>query len=116
MDTIAIGYTLAKPVRTQEECDAYAAMAQAVAAHNAACAVGDTLWMIEDKENCYAVADGGVVQEPEEQPDPEPTLKEQLAALQAAQEDADALNVDQDYRITLLELGVTDDDTTETTD
>lgn len=116
MDTITIGCSLAKPVRTQEECDAYAAMAQAVNDHNAACAVGDTVWMIEDKEDCYAVAEGGTVKEPEEQPDPEPTVKEQLATLQAAQEDADALNVDQDYRITLLELGVTDDDTTETTD
>ncbi len=81
MDAIAIGYTLAKPVETQEECDAYAAMAQAVAAHNAACTVGDTLWTIEDKEDCYAVA-GGVVPEPADQPDPGPTVKEQLAALQ----------------------------------
>lgn len=39
---------------------------------------------------------------------------EALAAAQAAQADADALNVDQDYRLTLLELGVTDDETTET--
>lgn len=38
---------------------------------------------------------------------------EALAAAQAAQADADALNVDQDYRLTLLELGVTDDETTE---
>lgn len=37
---------------------------------------------------------------------------EALAATQAAQADADALNVDQDYRLTLLELGVTDDETT----
>lgn len=37
---------------------------------------------------------------------------EALAAAQAAQADADALNVDQDYRLTLLELGVTDDETT----
>ena len=36
-----------------------------------------------------------------------------LAAAQAAQADADALNIDQDYRLTLLELGVTDDETTE---
>ena len=31
-----------------------------------------------------------------------------LAALQAAQADADALNVDQAYRLTLLELGITE--------
>ena len=40
-------------------------------------------------------------------------LPETVAALQAALADADALNVDQAYRLTLLELGVTDDETTE---
>lgn len=35
-------------------------------------------------------------------------LPETLAALQAAQTDADALNVDQAYRLTLLELGITE--------
>lgn len=44
-----------------------------------------------------------------------PTLSELLADTQAAQADADALNLDQDYRLTLLELGVTDDDTTDNT-
>ena len=43
-----------------------------------------------------------------------PTLAELLAETQAAQDDADALNLDQDYRLTLVELGVTDDETTET--
>ena len=43
-----------------------------------------------------------------------PTLAELLTEAQAAQDDADALNIDQDYRLTLLELGVTDDETTET--
>ena len=38
-----------------------------------------------------------------------------MTELQSAQSDADALAVDQDYRLTLLELGVTDDETTETT-
>ena len=44
----------------------------------------------------------------------DPTLAELVAETQAAQDDADALNLDQDYRLTLLELGVTDDETTET--
>ena len=39
-------------------------------------------------------------------------LPETVAALRAALADADALAVDQDYRLTLLELGVTDDETT----
>lgn len=39
-------------------------------------------------------------------------LNSKLVAAESAQADADALNVDQDYRLTLLELGVTDDETT----
>ena len=35
-------------------------------------------------------------------------LPQTLAALQTAQADADALNVDQAYRLTLLELGITE--------
>ena len=42
-------------------------------------------------------------------------LPETVAALQAALEDADALNVNQEYRLTLLELGITDADTETTT-
>ena len=66
---IEIGYVLAKPVETQAQCDAYTAMVEAVNAHNAACAVGDTLWSIADKPGCYEVTDGGV------KPDPENTLR-----------------------------------------
>ena len=44
-----------------------------------------------------------------------PTIAELLTETQSAQDDADALNLDQDYRLTLLELGVTDDDTTDNT-
>lgn len=39
-------------------------------------------------------------------------VSEQVASAQSALADADALNLDQDYRLTLLELGVTDDETT----
>lgn len=35
-------------------------------------------------------------------------LPDTVSALQSALEDADALNVDQEYRLTLLELGITD--------
>ena len=44
-----------------------------------------------------------------------PTLADLLADTQAAQADADAMNVEQEYRLTMLELGVTDDDTTDNT-
>ncbi|MFQ7014262.1 MAG: hypothetical protein ACLRRU_07920 [Faecalibacterium sp.] len=42
-------------------------------------------------------------------------LPETVAALQAAQADADEMNVDQAYRLTLLELNVSDTDGTENT-
>ena len=42
-------------------------------------------------------------------------LPETVAALQSAQADADALNVDQAYRLTLLELNISDTDDTENT-
>ena len=53
MENIIPGYYVTKPVVTQEECDTYAAMASALNAHNAACKVGDTLWGIEEKVDCY---------------------------------------------------------------
>lgn len=44
-----------------------------------------------------------------------PTIAELLTETQAAQADTDALAVDQEYRVALLELGLTDDTTTDTT-
>ena len=96
MNEIILGCTLAKPVVTQAQCDAYAAMAQAVNDHNAACAVGDTLWTIEDGADAYTVAEDGTVPEPET---PAPAAEDDLAALM----------VDHEYRITLLELGVAEE-------
>ena len=43
-----------------------------------------------------------------------PTLAELLAEAQAAQADTDAMAVDQEYRVAMLELGLTDDTTTDT--
>ena len=47
-------------------------------------------------------------QEAQQRQDALDKLPETLAALQAAQADADALNVDQAYRLSLLELGITE--------
>lgn len=44
-----------------------------------------------------------------------PTLAELLTETQSAQADTDALAVDQEYRVAMLELGLTDDTTTGTT-
>lgn len=79
---ITLGSTIDKPVKTLKQCASYAAMAEAVNAHNAACAVGDTLWGIEDKVDCYEVAEGGTVPEPEPA-STLPTTEERLAALEA---------------------------------
>lgn len=94
---ITTGYRLDKPVATQEQCDAYAAMAQAVNDHNATCQVGDALWIIEDGETSYTVAEGEVVRKPE------------VDATPSAEDDLSALVVDHEYRLTLLELGITED-------
>ena len=44
-----------------------------------------------------------------------PTLADLLTETQSAQADTDALAVDQEYRVAMLELGLTDDTTTDTT-
>lgn len=94
------GYQIKKPVETAEECALYTEAAQAVNRHNADCETGQTLWGIEDKGDHYEVIEDGVVEVPA------PTVGQQLAALQTAQEDTDALLVDQEFRLTLLELGI----------
>ena len=78
---IKIGYALAKPVETQTQCDAYTTMVEAVNAHNAACAVGDMLWVIEDGTDSYTVAADVVVREP---------TAEELAAREEARKKAKA--------------------------
>ena len=79
---IKIGYALAKPVETQVQCDAYTAMVEEVNSHNAACAVGDTLWVIEDGTDSYTVAADVVVREP---------TAEELAAQEEARKKAKAM-------------------------
>lgn len=78
---ITLGYTIAKPVVTQAQCDAYTAMADAVTAHNAACVVGDALWTIKDGADCYTVVEDGTVREP---------TTEELAAQEEERKKAEA--------------------------
>ena len=88
-----IGDSIAKnaPLATHIE------FSQAVNDHNAACQVGDTLWIIEDGETCYTVAEGEALRKPE------------VDATPSAEDDLSALVVDHEYRLTLLELGITED-------
>lgn len=102
------GTKIQKPVITQAECDAYSAVVDAISAHNAAAAVGEALWSMDDQPDAYVVVEAGTQPDPADAPKPTPTLEERLAAVEAAQADADALNVDQAYRMTLLGLGITE--------
>lgn len=105
---IKTGTKILKPVITQEECDTYSAAVGAITAHNAAAAVGETLWSMDDQPEAYVVVEAGTKPDPADAPKPAPTLEERLATMESAQADADALNVDQAYRLTLLELGITE--------
>lgn len=105
---IKLGTKIPKPVITQEECDTYSAAVGAITAHNAAAAVGETLWSMDDQPEAYVVVEAGTKPDPADAPKPTPTLEERLATMESAQADADALNVDQAYRLTLLELGITE--------
>ena len=102
------GAKIQKPVITQAECDAYSAIVDAITAHNAAAAVVEALWSMDDQPEAYVVVEAGTQPDPADAPKPTPTLEERLAAVEAAQADADALNVDQAYRMTLLGLGITE--------
>ena len=98
---IKLGTKILKPVITQAECDAYSAVVDAITAHNAAAAVGEALWSMDDQPEFYVVVEAAAKQKAVD------TLPETLAALQSAQTDTDSLVVDQEYRLTMLELGVT---------
>lgn len=101
------GAKILKPVITQEACDAYSAVVDAINAHNAAAAVGEALWSMDDQPEFYVVVEAGTQPDPADAPKPTPTLEERLATVESAQTDTDSLVVDQEYRLTLLELGVT---------
>lgn len=101
------GTKIPKPVITQEECDTYSAVVDAITAHNAGAAVGETLWSMDDQPEAYVVIEAGTQPDPADAPKPTPTLDERLATMESAQNDTDSLMVDQEYRLTLLELGVT---------
>lgn len=105
---IKTGTKILKPVITQEECDTYSAAVGAITAHNAAAAVGEALWSMDDQPEAYVVVEAGTKPDPADAPKPTPTLEERLATVESAQTDTDSLMVDQEYRLTLLELGITE--------
>lgn len=104
----------------------YTTIVQAVSEHNDAAATGEHYWGVALADGTYTVYGAGTVPPPptaEELAAQEEAAKEQaerealpdtVKALQAAQADTDALAVDQEYRVAMLELGLTDDPTTDT--
>ena len=74
--------------------------------------IGQLVGGVEDIQLLCHTIDLAAQEEARKKAEAREKLPETVAALQAALADADALNLDQDYRLTLLELGVTDDETT----
>lgn len=109
------GYTV--PTETDGTPADYSAIEAAVNAHNQNARPGEAYWGIRLCGAEYEVYEYGEVPQPptaEELAAQEAakqkavdTLPETLAALQSAQTDTDSLVVDQEYRLTMLELGVT---------
>lgn len=105
----------------------YTAIAQAVSEHNDAAQPGQRYWGVALADGTYMVYEAGTVPPPptaeelaakeaeRKKAEEREKLPETVAALQAAQADADEMNVDQAYRLTLLELNVSDTDDTENT-
>ena len=116
------GYTI--PTETDGTPADYSAIEAAVNAHNQNTQPGEAYWGIRLCGAEYEVYEYGEVPQPptaeelaaqekahreaQQRQEVLDKLPETLEALQAAQADADALNVDQAYRLTLLELGITE--------
>lgn len=102
------GTKIPKPVITQEECDAYSAVVNAITAHNAAAAVGDALWSMDDQPEAYVAVEAGTQPDPADAPKPTPTLEERLVALDKLPEKLEALkNENEMLKQCLLEMSET---------
>lgn len=102
------GTKIPKPVITQEECDAYSAVVDAINAHNAAAAVGEALWSMDDQPEAYVVVEAGTQPDPADAPKPTPTLEERLVALDKLPETLEALkNENEMLKQCLLEMSET---------
>lgn len=102
------GTKILKPVITQEECDAYSAVVDAITAHNAGAAVGEALWSMDDQPEAYVVVEAGTQPDPADAPKPTPTLEERLVALDKLPETLEALkNENEMLKQCLLEMSET---------
>lgn len=102
------GAKILKPVVTQEACDAYSAVVDAINAHNAAAAVGEALWSMDDQPEAYVVVEAGTQPDPADAPKPTPTLEERLVAMEKLPETLEALkNENEMLKQCLLEMSET---------
>lgn len=102
------GAKILKPVVTQEACDAYSAVVDAINAHNAAAAVGEALWSMDDQPEAYVVVEAGTQPDPADAPKPTPTLEERLVAVEKLPETLEALkNENEMLKQCLLEMSET---------
>lgn len=115
------GYTV--PTETDGTPADYSAIEAAVNAHNQNAQPGEAYWGIRLCGAEYEVYEYGEVPQPptaeelaaqekahreaQQRQEVLDKLPETLEALQSAQTDTDSLVVDQEYRLTMLELGVT---------
>ena len=105
---IKLGTKIQKPVITQAKCDAYSAVVDAITAHNAAAAVGEALWSMDDQPEAYVVVEAGTQPDPADAPKPTPTLEERLVALDKLPETLEALkNENEMLKQCLLEMSET---------
>lgn len=105
---IKLGTKIPKQVITQEECDAYSAVVDAITAHNAAAAVGEALWSMDDQPEAYVVVEAGTQPDPADAPKPTHTLEERLVALDKLPETLEALkNENEMLKQCLLEMSET---------
>lgn len=56
-DEIRLGYTISKPIKSQEECATYAKMVESLNIHNKKAQPGEMLWGVDDKEDCYEIVE-----------------------------------------------------------
>ena len=61
METYSIGYKIMKPIETQEDCDKYSAMVDAINEYNGNANPGDVFWSVEDFEDRYEIVNGGII-------------------------------------------------------
>ena len=83
MVEISVGYSIKKPIKTQEDCNLYSEMILKINEHNNNATPGEHIWVIDDKEDHYEIIESGIVPTEEEalKPHKEEKITESKTAL-----------------------------------